>query len=358
MFYLFTGQPGSQKTANMINFVLSDPQFKNRPVYFYNINSCVVPNWTEITEDQLKDWPNFLPEGAVLLIDEAQEIWRPAAWDKTPPIHVTGLERHRQRGFDIIATTQHPMLIHTAVRRQVQQHRHYTKNYGLRSKALSWEKCVNDPDDHFAKKEAESLSGSVPKETYSYYQSTVLNTHKKRIPKKLIYVALGFVVVVAGLTNFALDLLNRPDQIREQSGIVESVTDAIKPAAPTSSEFKFPRDPDEYMKLFKPRIDGLAHTAPIYDELQKPVVSPRTFCVRVHRSDADTCNCYSQQATHLNVGLAMCNKLIDQGLFDHTLKIETASYNSRGEATSQIHTESSAEKPRFNVGVVPAQGVY
>lgn len=351
MFFLFTGQPGSKKTANMIHFVLSDNQFKNRPVYFYNIKDCVVPDWTEITEDQVKDWPNVLPEGAVLLIDEAQEIWRPAAWDKTPPLHVTGLEKHRHQGLDILATTQHPMLIHTAVRRQVQQHRHFSAAYGLRSKAMIWEKCVNDPDEHFTKKEADTQSANVPKNIFSLYKSTAFNTHKKRVPKKLYM--LGFLVLglAAGSLWFMDRINNRhqpaveevkpyPAQKPNQSSLINNVLNPTVPTVKQGFQPVFPVDKNEYMALFKPRLEGLPHTAPIYDELQKPVVAPRTLCVRLYTNEGEQCNCYTQQATRTTANNKLCNSMIDRGLFDHTRepKPMQAAYNSRGQLTENVRT--------------------
>jgi zona occludens toxin len=340
MFYLFTGQPGSKKTANMIHHVMSDPDkiFAGRPVYFYNITECIVPGWEEITEEQVKDWPNFLPEGAILLIDEAQEIWRPAAWDKTTPIHVTGLEKHRHQGIDIIATTQHPMLIHTAVRRQVQQHRHLSAAYGLRSRALIWEKCINDPDDHFAKQEAATEGANVPKSVFKLYKSTALNTNKKRIPKKVYMIGFLFAAVLLGGINFAYDLMTRADnmQVAAGSNVLGSALAGVSPAK-QGKKFDpvYPIDPEKYLALFQPRIAGIPATAPIYDELQKPVEAPRVFCVRIYTAKGQNCRCLTQQATKVNVPLGRCDSLIDDGMFDSTLT-QSVKYDNRGNSDNRV----------------------
>ncbi|SIS44668.1 zonular occludens toxin domain-containing protein [Neptunomonas antarctica] len=342
MFFLFTGQPGSKKTANMIHFVMTDPQFKNRPVYFYNITECIVPGWEELTKEQVLNWPNELPEGAVLLIDEAQEIWRPAAWDKTPPEHVTGLEKHRHRGLDILATTQHPMLIHTAVRRQVQQHRHISAAYGLRSKAMIWEKCVNDPDEHFTKQDAASESANVPKSVFQLYKSTALNTHKVRVPKKLYFVGFIVAAVLIGGINFVYDMSTRANDKQSVagglSGVVSTMAGGITQAAPSQNKSYapiYPVDPIKYLSMYKPRIEGLPATAPIYDELQKPVVAPRVLCVRIHLKEGASCKCLTQQATRVNVPLGRCDSLIDDGMFDNT-RTQTVSYDRRGDSDNKI----------------------
>lgn len=343
MFYLFSGLPGSKKTANMIHFVMTDAQFKGRPVFYHRIKECKVSDWTELTLEEVQNWHTVLPAGAVLLIDECQKLWRPSSWDKVPPAHVTELEEHRHKGLDIIATTQHPMLIHTAVRRQVQQHRHYSAEYGLRSKARVWEKCVNDPDDHFNKQDADKISGEVPKSVFNLYKSTELNTHKKRPPKKLYLVAASMVFV--GLIGLYLyDRIGGKDEqpvsFAEAEATKEQGTATTSKAKPVSVDDKYsfkpvyPLDKSEYLALYKPRVEGMPHTAPIYDHLQEPVVSPRTFCVRTYKPTPDlqtTCQCFTQQATAIHTTKAMCESYIDFGVFDPTQQpMRQASYTNNG----------------------------
>ncbi|MBR9882299.1 MAG: hypothetical protein GYB21_00975 [Oceanospirillales bacterium] len=340
MLHLFTGLPGSTKTANMLHYVQTKLKQKGkgswagRPVYFYNINGCCADGWTELTEEECRKWYE-LPEGSIILIDEAQMLFRPVQKkDQVSPPEITELERHRHKGFDLLLTTQHPMLIHTAVRRQVQMHWHLERPYGLKTKAYKWEKCRSDPDDHFARKEAEVESVKVPNEIFTLYQSTVLDTHKKRIPKKLLIVLGSIVFVIVGMVAVIGSITARstPEvEAAEHNG--SSVADLIQPAKPSKDDdgsFKpvYPTDPNEYRKLFEPRLPHQPATAPVYDELMKPVVAPRTLCYGYRKQGVDHCECVTQQMTPVDMPFARCKYIVDKGMWDPTLK--PASYNANG----------------------------
>ncbi|MBR9827161.1 MAG: AAA family ATPase [Oceanospirillales bacterium] len=336
MLFLFTGQPGSQKTANMINFVMSDSQFSNRPVYYYNIKECTVPDWVEITEEQVKEWYT-LPEGSVLLIDEAQRIFRPTR-STVPDSTVTELETHRHHGFDIIMTTQHPMLINSDVRRQVQQHRHYKKPYGLRTACHVWEKCVSDPEAQTNVKEADKLSGKVPQSVFQLYKSTVLDTHKKKRIPKMLYVFIALVFFVVGMGLYLLnDFSNR---MQSEEGASAEVTSAVTSALPGTQKLKksdgegfkpmYPLDPVEYAQLFTPRIPSAPHTAPVYDELVKPTVAPKTRCYGHHSSDGYKCRCVTQQHTPVEMPYRQCVSIVNNGLWDPA-PITQANYTATGQ---------------------------
>ena len=60
MLYLFTGSPGSSKTINIIKLICENEQFKNRPVYYYNVKEVTLKYkdeegiehpWHELTID-------------------------------------------------------------------------------------------------------------------------------------------------------------------------------------------------------------------------------------------------------------------------------------------------------------------
>jgi len=316
MFFLYTGQGGSKKTASMINLVLNDSQFKDRPVYYYNIKGCKVEDWIELSSQEVLDWPNILPEGAVFLIDECQTIWRTNV--KNNPIYITALETSRHQGWDIIATTQHPMLIHPDVRRQVHYHRHFFSVYHFWYRNREWKKCVNDPDSFHAKKDALISTTKVPKSVFDVYKSTSFDTHKKRIPPAF-YIAFLFLV---GLGFYAYRILS-PDPVvqKESTSVISTVGNTIDTYNRLSNPKKasgFPLNKKDYLEMFKPRVEGLAHTAPFYDQLQVAVSFPRTQCIRIYRGGEPECSCYTQQATALDVPDAMCNSLVERGLFDHT----------------------------------------
>jgi len=63
----------------------------------------------------------------------------------------------------------------------------------------------------------------------------------------------------------------------------------------------------------QPRVQGLAYSAPIYDDVTKATEAPYpAACVR---SENNGCRCYSQQGTRLDVPLELCGQIIERGFF-------------------------------------------
>lgn len=100
---------------------------------------------------------------------------------------------------------------------------------------------------------------------------------------------------------------------------------------------------------YQPRIAGMPETAPAYDELRKPVDFPRPQCV----AKANTCNCYSQQATLLqDYPQELCFTFVKQGYFDATKprvehraeRREPARDAQRGATTGDVLKTSSPPK--------------
>lgn len=338
MFFLFTGLPGSQKTANMINFVLTDSQFQDRPVYYHNIKGCKIEDWTLLSDEEAGRWYD-LPDGAVILFDEGQRLFRPSR-STVIDRKVTELETHRHQGFDIIMTTQHPRLIHSDVKSFVQHHRHYRKPYGLRTFCHIWEGegAIDNPTSETNKGKADKQESKLPKSVFDLYDSTKLDTHgKKRIPK-ILWRLLALLVVVGGLIGWlAYDFSTRTEEGVTLSGVSEAFQpDDRKPRKLTKSGtadgFKpfYPMDPAEYAKVFMPRIPNAPHTAPVYDELVKPQVAPKTRCFGYHRFGVYHCKCVTQQMTPIDMDYEQCVSIVQEGLWD-AAPVTEANYTARGQ---------------------------
>jgi len=70
---------------------------------------------------------------------------------------------------------------------------------------------------------------------------------------------------------------------------------------------------EQYLAQYKPRIDGLMHTAPAYDALTQPAVVPEPVgCVNSKRTG---CRCFTQQGTHYETTEEICRQIMDKGLF-------------------------------------------
>ena len=69
----------------------------------------------------------------------------------------------------------------------------------------------------------------------------------------------------------------------------------------------------DYAASYQPRIEGLAYTAPRYDDATKPINVPYpAACI----SMGSRCECYTQQATKLPVPLALCSAIVKGGFFN------------------------------------------
>lgn len=203
---LITAQPGSYKTAMMMELA-NKMSSEGRPIYLCNVRGLkpAIPFPYQVL-DHFKDWVDT-PETSVIFIDEVQEFTRDVPTNcKTEdlPVWMTLLEKHRHEGKDIFIVTQHPMFIHTHVRRLTSEHIHLVRNGNVPFAAKrSWGFVESDPDDF---QKATFKNGCTTtiyrpnKDVFEWYESTVLDTHKFKVPPKLI----KGVAMVAGIIGFAV----------------------------------------------------------------------------------------------------------------------------------------------------------
>lgn len=203
---LITAQPGSYKTAMMMELA-NKMSSEGRPIYLCNVRGLkpAIPFPYQVL-DHFKDWVDT-PETSVIFIDEVQEFTRDVPTNcKTEdlPTWMTLLEKHRHEGKDIFIVTQHPMFIHTHVRRLTSEHIHLVRNGNVPFAAKrSWGFVESDPDDFQKATFKNGCTTSIykpNKEVFEWYESTVLDTHKFKFPTKLI----KGVAIVASLIGFAV----------------------------------------------------------------------------------------------------------------------------------------------------------
>ncbi|EMM5790245.1 zonular occludens toxin, partial [Pseudomonas aeruginosa] len=89
----------------------------------------------------------------------------------------------------------------------------------------------------------------------------------------------------------------------------------------------------EYLELRTPRVPDVPSSAPIYDELTKPVTYPKPFCLSsrdeelVRRNALKMelgyrsgrlygCRCNSQQGTRMLISFDACMNYVENGAFD------------------------------------------
>lgn len=302
MITLITGLPGAGKTLYALNFVKNLSEKDNRPVYYSGINDIKLP-WFELEKGE--DW-HSVPTGSIVLIDECQRVFRPRGNGSAVPVHVSKLETHRHDGIDLVVITQHPMLADSNLRRLVGQHFHVVRAFGTKKATVhEFQEVKTDCD--------KNRSGSVrhdffyPKDSFNWYKSAELHTHKARIPARVFFI-LGLPLLLAALVYLAYSFWRIPGTGNTLE--TKSPTTAISPSAAIQAP-KF-KSAAQFLDERVPRVAGLAYTAPIYDEVTRPVDAPfPAACI----SSLEKCTCFSQQATILDIPEPVCKQIVARGYF-------------------------------------------
>lgn len=235
-FMLITGKPGSYKTAFALDYMLKE-KAKGRPCYICNVRGLKDNSF--YTLEKFEDWVNC-PDGSVILIDEIQEFTRLVptnAKTEDLPSYFTLLEKHRHRGIDFIVTTQHPVFVHTHIRRLAEMHIHFVRRKGLPfAVKKEWAETVSDPENpkNSAKNSGVISSTYRPnKAVFDIYESTVLDSHKMKFDRVYLIKLLPVLLVLLGLLYLAPKAYQRLVSYTNGTSY-ETQTDTAPVAAPLS----------------------------------------------------------------------------------------------------------------------------
>lgn len=318
MINLITGLPGNGKTLFAIGFIDAWAKRENRPVFYSGITLTEQGKqelgWTEI--DGL-EWFTA-PAGAIILIDEAQRVFRPRAHGREVPKHVEQLETHRHSGLDLVLITQHPMLIDNEVRRLAGNHRHVVRMMGMeRATVHEWSEVRQDCEKGNRREDSNKTLWPYDKRVYELYKSAEVHTVKRRIPK-IVYLTIGaflaVVVAVGGMVYYSKKFTAKP--VTADASSVAGPSADVSRVSPGRLSDKPVFDPiadaKQYVAMSTPRVQGLPQTAPKYDELTKPTAVPvPVACV----ASANKCLCYTQQGTRMDVRDQQCRDIAEFGYF-------------------------------------------
>lgn len=308
MITLITGTPGAGKTLYALNYVKDLSEKENRPVFYNGVNDLKLP-WSEL--DKGEDW-HTVPAGSIVLIDECQRVFRPRGNGSAVPLHVEKLETHRHDGIDLVVITQHPMLVESNVRRLVGRHFHVMRNFGMkRATVHEWgqvkEACDKNRSDSIRHEFA------YPATSFEWYKSAELHTHKRRIPAKLwVLLAVPFVLAAIAYAMYQWQL-SKVQTAKPESGPISS--GKVVPASAAVTTASVPAvDPIQWFNDQTPRIVGLPHTAPVYDNLAKPTVMPLPVgCI----ASANKCFCVTEQGTRIpDMQESICRDIVKNGYFN------------------------------------------
>lgn len=346
--YLTTGANGSGKTLFTLRDVRKLQVETSRPVFYAGFTPKEPLSefgWREFDPEKWQD----LPDGSICIVDECQK-WMPARGVGKPPEWIGAiLEVHRKRGFDFFLISQHPLNIDAFIRRAVASpgwHRHMKASFmGDTSNELRWTSVVTQPERPNSGASGFVTKRPFDKEVYGWYESASVHTAKKKIPFKLIAAIGGMVAAVCMFGYVAWGFYAQakgegiPSAKPAQQGQSGQSTAAASVAAPArSAEARAPLTPVEYAARYVPRVDGLQHSAPAYDQLTAIRHVPRpAACVE---SISQGCKCWTQQATPYATTQAICRQIVATGIFidfdDQASQRERQEQRPKGQGPSHL----------------------
>lgn len=324
--HLITGLPGNGKTLYTISQVREWSQRENRQVYYHGIPELTL-DWV-LLEDP-KEWAKC-PPGSIVVLDEAQKIFRNRSMGAQPPQYVADLETHRHLGIDLVFITQHPALIDPSVRRLAARHEHMVRINGSQASTVHrWESVKDNCDKSAARKDSEKKRWKFDKSIYSLYKSAEVHTVKAFIPGRYKLLAVLAVLLVAMAWYFT-SYIKKKTTASDASSVSAPAAPGYNGSAPaggfhSEAMASKPPPPDpvadaqDYVFKQTPRVTGLPYTAPKYDQITIPTRAPvPAMCVQIGSATSGQvdCRCYTQQATRIpDMEFNMCLEFARNGHF-------------------------------------------
>lgn len=291
MITLITGAPGSGKTAALVLLLQDTLSVSGRQIFVFNIPELLIKH--EVLLDP-NTWPDTVPDGSIIIIDEVQDVWRPRGPGQKVPEYISKLETHRHRGLDFYIITQGPNLVDSNVRALVGRHIHLRDTGFLGRYWYEWVECADNCRVGW-KNAPIKKKYSLPKKIFGQYKSASLHVKPIRSFPKMFIVAMLALVGVAFLSF----------------RVYQSLSSKISPpaaatASPNGTVFSTSSvklgAPDENT-AFNARVPGRPWTAPAYDELRKVVAMPvitGAICL------GDVCKCYHNDRVIRTVSSSQC----------------------------------------------------
>jgi zona occludens toxin len=279
MITLITGAPGTGKTSCLVDMLAE--LGKDRQVFVNGIPDLKIPH---VQLDKSEEWMTTVPDGSVIVIDEVQNVWRPAGSGQKIPEHIAALETHRHHGLDFYIMTQGPNLVHANVRALVGRHIHLRDLGILGRHWYEWPECADNCRNSWRAAPIKHRY-KLPKRIFDQYKSSSLHVKPVRgFPRALpVLIVVSILAIFFGYKTyqniFAKHLKPEPTkQVTSSTGL--KTTDSIQHVASSVA--------DERVD-FIPRVRGRPWTAPAYDHLRQVVSMPvisSAICVN------DKCQCF------------------------------------------------------------------
>lgn len=333
MITLITGAPGSGKSAALVQ--LLQQLVKGRTIYADGIPDLKIDH-QPLTDP--RKWHLDVPDGAAIVIDEVQRVWRPRGPGQKVPDDIAALETHRHRGIDFFIVTQSPALVDKNVRALVGRHVHLREMGILGRYWYEWPEC----SESIAWRSAPIKKRyRLPKKVFGLYKSSSLHIKPIRSVPWMLAVAAGAVLTVAVMSWYAYGSI----MSKMPGGEIAAPSIQPVPGAPVSNVAQVSVKPltgADIAMSFTPRLSHDPATAPAYDDLRQVINLPRIVggvCM------SGTCRCFTQQGTDARITSAECAEWIDNPPFDPYTKQEAHKPQERPQADLQAPGGPAVQPP-------------
>lgn len=330
---LVTATPGGGKTALVVQ-MMKEAAEKKRPIFQMGIPELKIPyiptppisEWTELRDDPENPGhklPYFcFPENSLIVLDEAQRVYRPRPAASKLPDHVAAFETVRHTGVTFIMITQDPGFLDSHIRKLVGQHIHLIDFGVLGRRYYEWPYAA-DPTTF--KSAPIKKKYTLPKEVFPLYKSSSLHIKRQyTVPPVLMLLGLMLFLLCVGAW-YLYGSVNKkiqpstPASQQISTGTVSAVPPGQKPEV----------EVDKLLVEFDPRITGRPETAPAYDALRVVKQMPQVVgCMQTKT----LCTCYTQQATKALLDNMQCRKWLANRPFDAYAEVVKEETKGAGDA--------------------------
>jgi len=306
MINLHTGLPGAGKTLRSVALIEKRRIAESRAVYYSDrLHEVTLEGWFPMPDPH--KWYE-LPAGSILFFPEAQKTWPKRANGAPVPQSEAEFETHRHKGYDVYLDTQDPGFIDAHLRKLVDVHYHLMRKFGSPWVSVHEFKGCRDNVSK-SRKDSIETQWVNDKSIYGKYKSAEIHTNKTRIPPKVLLAGLLPFIIVGLAYSFYQRRLNAQSTTPPASIGVPLAPSAAPPAAAPAVKRTYD------LASFIPRLEGLPHTAPRYDELTVPVRVPTVSgCVWFEKTQRG--NCYTQQGTIVSPPVAFIKQYVAHGMFE------------------------------------------
>lgn len=344
---LVTGAPGSGKTALLVDFIDKAAK-QGRPIIQVGIPELKVAHippppsmddWTELREDP--DMPGKLlpyftfPEKSLVVLSEAQRLYRPRPSAAKLPDYVAAFETCRHTGVTFVLDTQHPDFIDGHIRKLVGQHVHLIDHGVFGRKHYEWP-YLGNPESF--KSAPIKKPYKLPKHVFGLYKSSSLHIKRNYTfpPALKAFIVLMLVIVVGGFFAYRHFSQRFHPQPEVKAGQGEA------PAAGLPARAQPVIDRDAMLVEFSPRVPGRPESAPAYDAIRQVKNMPVVVgCIQ----SKTHCGCVNQQGLDAGLDDLQCKRWLEHPVFEAYRDMTPPAPAVQSSPARQSPTEPPANLP-------------